>query len=210
MISASGQCTALVDMFILMDSSTSVEEPNYQKEKDFVKSFSNKFDMSSKRARLGVISYSTNATVNIRLGDFNNTTDFEQKVNDIPYIRGKTSTTLALEKAYNALFGDGGLARPLVSRAVVLITDGRGDRDLKDVLMRLHGKCTQLFGVGIGTTTDARHIADKGNLIEVDNFSLLQDQVEKFVDIVCEGKCRTFLYVTLLTKIDALHRNCLL
>ena len=189
LVTASGACAALVDMFILMDSSTSVDVPNYQKEKDFIKAFSHKFDMVSKRTRLGVISFSDNAEINIHLDDFNNVTRFVEKVNKIPWIMGKTSTTLALNKAYEALFGGQGAARPLVPRVIVLITDGSGTGSLREVLKKLRGKCTQLFGVGIGTKeTDAKHVADEGKLIKVDNFSLLQDQVDNFVNMVCGGK----------------------
>ena len=177
-------------MFVLMDSSRSVEKTNFEKMKDFVISISEKFDMLTKRVRLGVISYGTNATVNIPLGDFNIHADFAKEVKKIVYLKGTTSTSLALEKVYEALFGDGGKARPLVSRAVVLITDGEGSEKLPPIMKKLRAKCTKLFGVGVGTqTTDADHVADNdGNLIKVDSFSMLQDQVDKFMNTVCNGK----------------------
>ena len=74
-----------------MDASTSVTLDNWDKTIDFVKKFSQEFDVSPTEVHFGVIRFSWKAHFDIKISDPNywNQKSFQHKVDTLKYVYGK-------------------------------------------------------------------------------------------------------------------------
>lgn len=114
-----------------MDSSGSIRNPNYQKERDFIKGLADTLVIGPQNVQLGLIVFSDVPIVSIRLGTLKSTdrSSFADAVDAVPYLRGRTRIDSALETAANTLFPDGRQNRPHAPQVFLLITDGRQSND---------------------------------------------------------------------------------
>ena len=88
-----------VDLQFILDSSSSVDRPNYQNGKDFIKSVSSVFDLRNGDVRVGVLTYQTHVNIedDIPLGQIHSQDTFNEKVDAIRYTGGDTHSGEALQ-----------------------------------------------------------------------------------------------------------------
>lgn len=112
-----------------MDSSGSIRDANYQKQKDFIREFSRRLDLRSKAVQLGLIVFSDVPFLSVRFGTLKSTDrlSFAAAVDAVPYFRGRTRIDSALDTAAKYLFPEG--RQNLVPQIFFLITDGRQSQD---------------------------------------------------------------------------------
>lgn len=113
-----------MDVAFLVDASGSVGEPNYVKEKNFVKKVAKSFGGPESGSQVAVITYSNDADLNIRFGQYKTTADLETAIDNLPYSRGRTRMDKALRLASTDLFASGGGSRDNVAKIVIILTDG--------------------------------------------------------------------------------------
>lgn len=116
------------DIVFLVDSSTSVGREGFDKEKGFVKSLAKNLNVSPGKSRAAVITYSDTARTVLTFTGFQTERDFNQKLDDEPWIGGTRRIDRALEAASTLL----SQARGSAPKIVVLITGGShsgGDGD---------------------------------------------------------------------------------
>ena len=89
-------CQGALEAFVMIDSSTSVEDTSYTLAQGFVKNFMSKFVMGSNLMRMGVIQFTEDINVLSNLNG--NPTKVAQAI-DSPRDRGNTDITGALNKA---------------------------------------------------------------------------------------------------------------
>ena len=76
-----------VDIGILMDESGSVNAEDWKREKDFVSDLTGHFKLGRDAAQFGVISFSTNAHLDIPLNGNSNSASFKRVVNNLKQAR---------------------------------------------------------------------------------------------------------------------------
>ena len=108
------------DVVFLVDSSTSVGRDGFDKEKNFVKSLAKYLNVSPGKSRAAVITYSDTARTVLTFTGFQTERDFNQKLDDEPWIGGTRRIDRALEAASTLL----SQARGKAPKIVVLITGG--------------------------------------------------------------------------------------
>lgn len=99
------KCQAIVDLGFILDSSGSLQK-DYGKEKDFVKLIARAFNIQYGGSHAGVVTFSHDAELSIRLSETTTYDEFEQDVDRIPHMNSITRIDLALEKAKDELFLD--------------------------------------------------------------------------------------------------------
>ena len=112
-----------------MDSSGSIRDGNYQRQRNFTKGLASKLTVGPRNVQLGLIVFSDLPIMSIRFGSRRSTDPFSftAAVDGVPYFRGRTRIDSALETAANSLFPEG---RPgFVPQVLLLITDGRQSND---------------------------------------------------------------------------------
>ena len=122
-------CAEAFDLGIAMDSSGSIRDGNYQRQKNFIKGLASKLTIGPRNVQLGLVVFSDVPIISIRFGTRRSTGlfSFTAAVDGVPYFRGRTRIDSALETAANSLFPDG--RQGLVPQVLLLITDGRQSND---------------------------------------------------------------------------------
>ena len=169
-----------------MDSSGSISKSNFRKEKDFVKEVASTFKLGPGQSQLAVMSYSDDAQIDIRFGEYSNTNDFNAAVDSVKHQRQRTRIDKALELAAKDLFRS---ARPNVQKVMIILTDGRQtvtqDSLTLDVAVKpLQDMNVTIFAVGVGKAIDISELLlivgpDRSdNVFRVQNFNqLVKDSV---------------------------------
>lgn len=126
-------CEQAFDLGIAMDSSGSIRDANYQRERNFVKGLADKLVVGPQNVHLGLIVFSDVPIISIRLGTLKSTdrSSFTAAVDGVPYLRGRTRIDSALETAANDLFPEG--RQNLAPQVLLVITDGRQSNDAGSV-----------------------------------------------------------------------------
>ena len=134
------------------------------------------FSISPDKTRVGVIRYSTSASIVIPLGSYNNYSSLSSAINSILYTGGSTYTDLALD-LLNVSFATARVDEG-IPRVAIVFTDGRSGSlsATAQAAQRVHndGIFVYSFGIGSGiSSTELTAIASGGedNVFYVNSFS---------------------------------------
>ena len=90
-------CKLTTDLVFVLDESGSFGRPNFQEVKTFVYNFSRNLLTDMTRNRVGVITFSNQATEHIALNNTIEDNELHELIINLPYIRQGTNTALGLE-----------------------------------------------------------------------------------------------------------------
>ena len=154
-------------MFVL-DSSGSIGSTNFQKMCNFVDTVVNDLDIGPTRTQVGVIVFSSSASVSFHLNTYSNRETLTSAVNTIPYLNGGTKTADALYLLINQGFVG---ARPKIQgvpRVAMVVTDGQSNDPAltitaAEALQRVPSIMTYAVGIGSADITELNTIASTRN-----------------------------------------------
>ena len=187
------KCENVANIGFIMDSSGSLRR-DYGKEKEFVKELAQSFEISAAGSRAGVVTFSYNAEVSIRMDQFKKLADFKKAVDSIPLMGYTTRIDKALRLAKEKLMIG---ARKDAPKLVFLLTDGSQTKDSDAVdpavlAKELRGDGIKLIviGVGKGTKLDEleRIAGASSNVYLAKDFNELMSSV--FVQNVAKAGCK--------------------
>ncbi|XP_078353361.1 uncharacterized protein LOC144638092 isoform X2 [Oculina patagonica] len=192
------------ELGILMDESGSIKDGDFVQQKDFIKSLANGFtNFGPNGMQMAVISYSTDANLDIKLNQYSNKMQFINAVRSIRQFKGWTYTDKALNVAKNELFQTRNGARPGVTKILVVLTDGAstgGEKSLRVPLQNLKESYVNIFAIGIGRNINRRELEMMAtapvneHIFYVANMQELQTLLTRIGESACKKyKCR---YVT--------------
>lgn len=176
-------------MIFILDASTPVGRENFDKEKEFVKYLARSLSVSPGKSRAALITYSTNPSTVIQLGDYSTVQDLERLLDDIQFYGGDRRMDRALKEAVG-LFKK---ARPDVDRKVILLTAGRqtpgDDEEPLDKVKKILLDVGALpFIVAIGTDHDiptlTTAVEDTKDMFKVQSFDVLLSEVSSIASVV--------------------------
>ena len=98
---------------------------------------------------MGVISYSTNASLEITLDQYSNVSDIEEAIDNLMFPGGLTNIGLALNKSITCLFNSS-IGRPSASKILLVITDGTSTDDITVPTTLLADINVTSFVLGVG------------------------------------------------------------
>uniref|UniRef100_A0A8W8KW43 VWFA domain-containing protein n=1 Tax=Magallana gigas TaxID=29159 RepID=A0A8W8KW43_MAGGI len=108
----------------MLDSSTSVGNDNYDKIKSFVIKFIQYANIDNGDVRVGLLSFSTQVTVEFKLNSYSTKADMFDAVNAIPWRYGSTNTADGLQTMHEELFNEANGDRPGVPNICIIMNDG--------------------------------------------------------------------------------------
>lgn len=194
--SVSEQCTQKSDVAFVIDSSGSISRRNFQKEKEFVKEVASTFKMGPDQSQIAVISYSDEAQIDIKFGEYSNVNDFNAAVDSVKHQRQRTRIDLALDLAASSLFTLEGGSRPNVAKVMVILTDGKqtnmpGSKTLDIAVRPLQNINVTIFAVGVGNAIDINEllllVGNNGeNLFRAQNFNELAKDSLRLASQTCK------------------------
>ena len=173
----------------LIDSSTSVGQDGFEKEKRFVKSLARALNISPGTSRAAVIAYSSTSRTVAKFTAYQTAKDFNEILSKSTFLGGPRRIDQALEAA-ETLMSE---ARVNVPRVVILITAGKqadakpldsGAKSLKDIKVRT-------FVVAIGREPDLKELKpvvdEAEDIFAVPSFDYLRPEVQPIAKHVSES-----------------------
>ena len=165
------------DIVFMVDSSASVGIPNYQKEKEFVKSLARLVNVTSEKSRVAVIAYSRSTIPVVRFDGYQSLDDLDKKVDDMPLLdESYRRMDVALQSAAQILNS----ARQNTPKIAVLLTAGRqipGGISLDTATQPLRNLNVTVIVVAVGQQYDKREldpvVSEKEDLFEMESFNVL-------------------------------------
>lgn len=187
------KCENVANIGFIMDSSGSLRR-HYGKEKEFVKALAQSFAIAEAGSRAGVVTFSYNAEVSIRMDQFKKLADFKKAVDSIPLMGYTTRIDKALRLAKGKLMIG---ARKDAPKLIFLLTDGSQTKDSDAVdpavlakELRDDGIKLIVIGIGKGTKLDEleRIAGTSSNVYMAKDFNALISSA--FVENVAKAGCR--------------------
>ncbi|XP_032218274.2 uncharacterized protein LOC116601510 isoform X2 [Nematostella vectensis] len=184
-------CSGKIDVVYLMDTSGSISQDDYRREKQFVKDLARIFRVGDEASHASAIIYNDDAHVQSKLGEHRSTEAFSKSVDAIPYLHGRTRIDRGLEEA-TKMFKS---AREGVSKVLIVLTDGRQTPDpdaipLDQASQPLKNDGVDIYAVGVGSKIDEKElhqIASKdSNVFTVDSFSALLGESQTIARRACD------------------------
>ncbi|CAH3032735.1 unnamed protein product, partial [Porites lobata] len=188
-------CSFPIDIALAIDASGSVGDRSFQLVREFLKLFTQHFDVSH-MVRFACLHYDHFVYKDFSFKDeqFRNHTNLEEKLQNMSYPSGATLTHQALIEVIK-FFGIGNGARNAseVRRVSVVLTDGRtygGKRKLippVDYLKKYQHVIIVPIGVGWAVSKEELQVmaGDRRHYVLVDNFDKLANAMYEVLDLVC-------------------------
>lgn len=194
-----------MDLVIIVDSSSSLGEENFELVLGFVEAILDDASIDSGDVRVGLMTYGTSSVIRFDLDTYSTKIDVIDAVYSIEYSGGNSNTADALLAARSKLFNTRS-DRPDAQNVIILLTDGYSDinshRTQQEAeLARKNGVQIYVLGVGLRDTSEIDTIASQplGTYRHTaDDFSNTEEiKNEMFPPARCDGTS-AWLYRVLL------------
>jgi len=178
-----------IELGFVVDGTDSIQV-NSSVINSFMKNLSRTFNISSGQTRIGVIVYSTNATLVFNLDQYSSISEIEAAIDNITYPGGATYTGQALNGSTISLFNSN-IVRANVSKVLVLITDGVSIDDVAESAALLNNTGVTSFVVGIGNDYDRSQLIQialgKEQHVFTADLNSLGDITGNIREAICRG-----------------------
>lgn len=167
--------TAGLDMVLVLDSSGSIGLDNFERLKNFTIQILSSFTIGPDDTRVGVIRFSTDASIVIPLGSSGFFSELSSRINSISYVGGSTYTDKALLRllsAFNTARTDEG-----VPSVAIVFTDGKSNSPslTRTNARAVHNAGIYTYAFGIGNNIDSEELNDIASgsnyVLNIDSFS---------------------------------------
>lgn len=188
-------CSEIADIAFLVDASESMTKKDFEKEKEVIKKIAATFDVGKTKSHLGLISFSTDAHIRVKFGDYLDLRSFQDAVDKIPFAAGGTRFDKAFGEAANGLFSPNGGFRPDLPKVMIILTDGKQSADYDAVpiersVLPLRQLGVRIFALAIGSQVDMNELRqmvnDPKDIRAFKDFDELLDDVKKVGNQTCE------------------------
>ena len=159
-------CHVRLDVIFVLDSSGSIGAGDFESVRMFTKDVVEQLDIGSDKTRVGLITFSTSATVQFSLDMYQTNSSLLNAITSIPYDGGSTNTPDGLKtliQQFDTAYG----ARPLsqgIPRFAIVVTDGQsneggGPNATIAAANSVHENNIATYAVGVGSSIDMDEIA---------------------------------------------------
>lgn len=182
-------CVRGVDLGFIVDSSESITDDDFAKEKIAIKAISDEFIISPQSSRVGVVVYSGKPLVSITFDQHKSNAEFNRAVNDLPHMQSHTRLDMALRYAASNLYNKRRTANPAIA---IVMTDGKqtpGAESLTTAVQPLRDLGVRVFAVGVGprvSQSELRQLVERyDDIFTVDSFTQLIKEAKKVTERAC-------------------------
>lgn len=185
-----------MDIAFLLDSSSNAGEVGYQTQKDFVKLVSLNIAMSRTGSRIGVISYSTQANIDVLFEDHSTADDLQSAVDALKFMGGSSRIDKALDVALDRMFTVDGGAREGIPKVAVLLTDLEVTNiteydTLRMAVAPFKAEGVEVIAVGVGAEEDLQElrvlVGSEEYLVGAESFERLGDLALNLTLLACKA-----------------------
>ena len=199
------RCFKQADVYFIIDSSGSIcgqdhigtSCDNWSRLLSFINSIIDAFTVGEKETRVGVVTFSTDASLTYTMDQFYENKVLKEAVSSISYIGGETSTGKALRNTRTQCFNQNNGERRGVPNTAVIITDGLPTVAKFNAFTEasLLKKTSTVLAVGITRSVEKQLLREissppqreNENFFTTPDFSNLNNIIEALVTETCEA-----------------------
>uniref|UniRef100_A0A8C1ILU5 Si:ch211-62a1.3 n=1 Tax=Cyprinus carpio TaxID=7962 RepID=A0A8C1ILU5_CYPCA len=175
------------DIVLLVDSSGSIGESDFEEVRKFLRFFVDSFNLRPDKVRVGLAQFSDIPYQEFLLGDYSDKRDLHQKLNDLIYRGGGTNAGLGLTFIRENYFRQ---ARQNVPGIAIVITDGESNDDVEEPSQRLRNLGVSIFVIRVGRANMEKlrtiaNIPHEEFLFSIDSYQELEGLKESLRNKVC-------------------------
>ncbi|XP_030638997.1 collagen alpha-6(VI) chain-like [Chanos chanos] len=191
-VPAGCQGAGSADIVFLVDGSSSIVDADFQRVKQFLRTFVEGLDVGPSMVRVGVVQYSDKPQKEILLGGYANKRELLENIDRLTHLHGGTYTGLAITFIKDEYFNstEGSQNRQNVPRIAMVITDGESNdkviESAKD--LRRHGVIVFAIGVGKAKKDELEAIANspsKHFVVSLKSYEELQGRTADIMRTAC-------------------------
>ncbi|XP_076806133.1 collagen alpha-4(VI) chain-like isoform X1 [Clavelina lepadiformis] len=181
-----------MDLQFVLDGSTSINEDNFHKVKEWVKSLVSTFDIGPYKNLAGVNQYSSTPNTEFNLGEYDNQEEVLGAVEEIKYKTGGTNIGHAMNFTRRVSLTEPAGARPGVTKIVMVLTDGDSNDSIAeaaDAMHQMKDVTTYAIGVAEALQNELEIIASKPvdkHVYKVDSFDAINLIRKSLLKDICE------------------------
>ena len=188
-------CYKDVDLFVILDSSGSIEEGPYEIAKKFVVDLVSGFTIGKNNVRVGLVIYSSTAQIEFDLDDSFDQSVILNRIRNIPYLNSATATGDAIKQAVDTGFTEGrGVRSPdlAIPHVAIVITDGVSNTgvDVHIAAQAARDKSIELFAFGIGDDINDTQLLEiagsQDRIFKIDSYANIDDARA----LIAQGSCK--------------------
>jgi collagen type VI alpha len=188
-------CSNNADVIFILDSSGSIDSPNFHLIQSFVADLVGRFDIEGGIVRVGVVSFSDNVYPAFNLSTYNTSSQIQAAIRATQYVRGTTNTSSAFHYVRTVMFTSMAGDRPTVPNYIVLVTDGGSNNHQQTAQEAWLAKMANIHCIVIGTGTwinlpELNIVASYPytvNRLLVSNLTSLTDASQPTIDLLCNN-----------------------
>ena len=150
-----------LDIIFALDGSAGVRNRDFEKMKDFVKHSAREYNISQHGPHIGVIEFSDQADLKIKLSDHYDLESFTMKLSDIEQTSGQnTVTDEVLRMAASAAFRSTSGGRPTAQKRLVILTASKstGAEPVQEAVIPVINEGIQVYVVAVGSKVDREEV----------------------------------------------------
>ncbi|XP_032806498.1 von Willebrand factor A domain-containing protein 2 [Petromyzon marinus] len=140
------QCSAAVDILLLMDGSYSIGKASFERSKHFASNLCNMLDINPDRVQLGIVQYSSKPRLEFALDVYPTREEAKEAIARIAFRGGGTETGRSIKYVLRKGFLGG---REGIPKILVLLTDGKSQDNATLAAKHARNSGLTVFAVGI-------------------------------------------------------------
>ncbi|XP_048384895.1 von Willebrand factor A domain-containing protein 2-like isoform X1 [Stegostoma tigrinum] len=140
------QCSAAIDILLLMDGSYSIGKGSFEQSKHFAANLCDILDINPDRVRIGVIQFSSKPKVEFGLETYSTREETKEAIKKIFFRGGGTEIGTAIKYVLHKGFHGG---RQDVLKVIVILTDGKSQDNATVPLRFAKNSGMTIFAVGV-------------------------------------------------------------
>ena len=184
------------DVVVLLDGSTSVKVPDYQKSLAFVAKFVDKMKIGVGAGRVGLVQFSHlhqeefSFADSVKLGE----AGLNEKIMGLRQLTGGTATGRALANVRNIFHGSSRVYTVDAAKYILVLTDGQSHQEniIRSIVPSILEMDVKILAVGIGSEVDEGELllitgGHKERMFSLDSFDQLNnDFLLKIIEKMCD------------------------
>ncbi|XP_034553245.1 collagen alpha-6(VI) chain [Notolabrus celidotus] len=194
------------DILFLMDSSESINEEEYKKMKDFMKSVISRSSVGQSQVHVGVMQFSTNHKLEFALNRYYSKEEMWNAIDAMKQISKGRNTGNAITELSKYFDADRG-GRPSLKQRLIVITDGDSFDNVKAPAAALRDKGVEVFAIGAIFARNSHLLEISGvteRVYSMRNYDALKDLEGPISLKICDpvGDCKKTAKADIIFLVD--------
>ena len=180
-----------MDLGFLVDSTASMRDCNFQKEKDFVKELAGYFQVGPRGTRFSSIVYGSDSQLVRKFKESLSLKDFQTEVDNFPLHGGRANLDKALRLAASTMFTANNGMRSNVPKVLIVLNDGAQKvitQSAKEISSMLRMNEVKVIVIGVGEAERdilSQIVASPEDLIIAERFEDAKEQLVALLKRLC-------------------------